>query len=159
MIGNTSSYDESIYTYYGYDATHVGIYTMIEGKQEHPRGLLDHCLSQRLPLSRLPVLLDIEPRWPGRKLKPMSAMVRAAERLIKITGQPHHMIADSAFCAKASIMHLLALKDSVATISINSSTNSGMKNLYDFISQDLLVGKVYIFSYGKCVIFIDTYPC
>jgi len=31
LLGNTFSFDESVYTYYGYDATDSGIYTMISG--------------------------------------------------------------------------------------------------------------------------------
>lgn len=115
---------------------------MIEGKQEHLRGLLNHVLSQRLVESRIPIVLDMEPRWPGRKLKPQSAMIKCCENMIAITGEPHHVYADSAFNASQSILNLQGLHNSVATISINRSTNSGMAKLYSVISQELPVNWV-----------------
>ena len=115
---------------------------MIEGKQEHPRGLLNHVLSQRLMKSRIPIVLCMEPRWPGRKLKPQSAMMRCCENMVAVTGEPHHIYADSAFNASQSIIDLHGLNNSVATISINRSTNSGMAKLYSVISQELPINWV-----------------
>jgi hypothetical protein len=142
LIGNTSSFDESIYTYYGYNATDVGIYTMIKGKQEHPRGLLNHVLTQRLLFSRISIILRMEPCWPGRKLSPMAAMIACVEQLVRESKEPHHVIADSAFAASQAIEDLSVLKNSVASISINNSATSGMSKLYQVISQELPAGKV-----------------
>ena len=107
---------------------------MIKEKQEHLRGLLNHVLSQRLVKSRILIILDMEPHWPGWKLKPQSVMIKCCENMIAIIGEPHHVYADSAFNASQSILNLQGLHNSIATISINRSTNSGMAKLYSVIS-------------------------
>jgi hypothetical protein len=119
---------------------------MIEGKQEHPRGLFNHGLAQRLALSRIAILVSMQPCWPGRKLKPFCALVALVEKMVTLTQLPHHVIADSAFCASKALKDIAALRNSVATISINRATNSGMADLYSVISQDLPYNKVIFFS-------------
>lgn len=134
--------DESIYDYYGKDATLDGIYSLMGGKMEHPRGLLSQSLTQRLALSRLPIVLLWRPRLPGEKLKPTSAIVSCIQDLTSITKGAHHVYADSAFAADATIRNLQSLYHSTATITFNRSFGSGMAKLYDIMSQDLPINKV-----------------
>jgi len=115
------------------------------GKQEHPRGLLNHVLSQCLCYTRIPIILEMQPHWPGLKKTPAGAMISCVQRLVTESGEQHHVIADSAFAASNSIDNLTAL-NSFATISINNSTTSGLAPFYQFISQDLPVGQTRTYA-------------
>lgn len=134
--------DETIYDYYGRDATLDALYSVMGGKMEHPRGIMSQSLTQRLPLSRLPVVVLWRPRLPGEKLKPTSALVSCVETLVSLTKEPHHVYADSAFAGTTSINSLRALYHSTGTFSFNQSFGSGMVKLYDVVSQDLPIHKV-----------------
>lgn len=145
--------DESVYDYYGKDATLDGIYSLIAGKMEHPRGLMSQSLTQRLPLSRLPIVLLWRPRLPGEKLKPTSAIVSCAQELVSIAKESHHIYADSAFAADTTIRALRSLHNSTGTISFNHSFAFGMTKLYDIVAQDLPIYKV-IFTH----LFFSFFP-
>lgn len=143
--------DESTYDYYGLDATLDGLYSVMGGKMEHPRGVMSQSLTQRFPLARLPLVVLWRPRLPGDKLKPTSALLSCIETLVSITKEPHHVYADSAFVSTDTIRALGLLHHSVGTFSFNASFGSGLVKLHNIISEDLPVYKVistlFIFLY------------
>lgn len=124
----------------------MGIYSLIPGKQEHSRGLLMYSLSQRLLKSRLPIVLESQPRLPGYKLTPAQSMYNCIQRLRSGSTDLHHIIADSAFAATKSIEELPTLYNTVATISVNGSPQSGLASVYSFMGQDLRQGHARLFQ-------------
>jgi hypothetical protein len=97
-IGNVSSFDESVETYFGHDATDVGIYSLMTGKQEHSRRLLAYNLTQRLLKSHLPIIIEAQPRLFGEKYTPAMSMYECVKRLQGGSTRKHHIIADICYC-------------------------------------------------------------
>jgi hypothetical protein len=141
-----------VQTYYGHDATDVGIYSMMGGKQEHSRGTLVYNLTQRLLKSRLPIIIESQPRLPGNKLSPVMSMFACVKRLKGGSTRLHHIIADSAFAAAKSIKELTVLYNTYVTISINNSPTSGLAAVHNFINQDLPHGHARLYQSSSALI-------
>lgn len=125
---------------------------MIPGKQEHSRGTLIYNLTQRLLKSRLPIIIESQPRLPKEKLTPAMSMFACVKRLKGGSSRLHHITADSAFAAAKSIRELSELYNTLVTISINNSTTSGFASVHHFITQDLPRGHARLYRAGKVLV-------
>lgn len=129
-LGNTVVVDEAIFEYFGEDMRKAGIAVNIPHKP-HPYGLLCHLACAQLLWSKLPILVDWEPRTPNNKLAPVDAFLRISHRLGTHLPASSHFVADSGFAAATSLAAFDSLRSEL-TVAISTSNSCGMKELYDF---------------------------
>lgn len=148
-IGSSLTMDETIVEYYGKDMVDAGIATNIPGKP-HDYGLIIHMLAQLLLWSRLPIIVDFEPKMPSNKPTPKNAMLKMVSRVQQHLHHVGHVTADSAFVAAQSMQEFRDLH-ACLTIAVSSSTSCGYQDLYELGSTHLEIGKTRTYSIGSYI--------
>ncbi|KYQ88902.1 hypothetical protein DLAC_11814 [Tieghemostelium lacteum] len=138
ILGNTSTIDESLFSYYGKDAHHLKISVTIPSKP-HPDGLLAYQICQRLPNSRLPIPIGWDLRTPQNKKAPYAACDKLITDLLirtKDRNLTHHLIVDSGF---ATLSHIkdYKKKNIIVTAAVKQSGSKHLSAISGLASKNL----------------------